>query len=106
MGLNKRALITGAAGFIGSHLCDRMLNEGWNITAVDNFDSFYSREAKMANIQDHLDNPAYTLAEVDIRDAGSLAAVVRGSFDVIVHLAGKAGVRPSLVDPAGYQAVN
>ena len=106
MGREKRALITGGAGFIGSHLADRLLKDGWQVVAVDNFDPFYDAEVKWANIRPHFSDARYELIEADIRDAEQLRLSVRGRFDAIVHLAARAGVRPSLLDPAGYQAVN
>ena len=105
-GLIRHALITGAAGFIGSHLADRLLGEGWRVTAVDNFDPFYSAEIKRRNIAAHLASARYRLIEVDIRDLDGLASRLEGNYDVIVHLAAKAGVRPSLGDPITYQEVN
>jgi UDP-glucuronate 4-epimerase len=99
-------LVTGAAGFIGSHLVDRLLSEGKQVTAVDNFDPFYPRRFKEANIRRHRDHPGYRLIELDIRDAEGLRQRLSGNYDVIVHLAARAGVRPSLEDPVGYQEVN
>lgn len=103
----KHALVTGGAGFIGSHLVDDLLEDQWRVTVVDNFDSFYERSIKARNIAAHLLNPAYRLVEADIADA---AALTRGlgqdGYDVIVHLAAKAGVRPSILDPVSYQNVN
>ena len=100
------ALITGGAGFIGSHLSDRLLSEGWKVTVVDNFDPFYSPASKMRNIADHAANAHYRLIREDIRNLRALLEWQHDSYDVIVHLAGRAGVRPSIEDPHGYQAVN
>jgi UDP-glucuronate 4-epimerase len=103
----QRAIVTGAAGFIGSHLVDRLLNEGWTVTAVDNFDPFYPRELKERHIRDHRRQPGYRVAEIDIRDRAALSTLDdAGPYDVIVHLAARAGVRPSILDPIGYQDVN
>jgi len=105
--MGQRAIVTGAAGFIGSHLVDRLLREGWTVTAVDNFDPFYPRELKEAHIRDHRRQPGYRVAELDIRDRGALSALGDAEpCDVIVHLAARAGVRPSILDPIGYQDVN
>lgn len=107
----REALITGGAGFIGSHLADRLLAEGWGVTAADNFDPFYDPAVKRRNVAPHLDNPRYRLVEADIRDAAALAAAL-GPWPadpagaVIVHLAAKAGVRPSIADPVAYEQVN
>lgn len=102
----KTALVTGAAGFIGSHLVDRLLGEGWRVVGLDNFDPFYDRSIKEANIRSARTNPRYTLIECDICDAAALARSVSEPVDVIVHLAAKAGVRPSIKDPVGVQRVN
>ncbi|AEG15316.1 UDP-glucuronate 4-epimerase [Desulfofundulus kuznetsovii DSM 6115] len=102
----KSALVTGGAGFIGSHLVDRLLSEGWRVTVVDNFDPFYDPGIKRRNIAPHLEYSNYTLVEADIRDMETLRQRLSGEYDVIVHLAAKAGVRPSIRDPIGYQEVN
>lgn len=103
----RHALITGAAGFIGSHLVDRLLAEGdWQITALDNFDPFYDLSFKKQNISQHLNHPHYQLLQADIRDLDNLRQSLTGKYDVIVHLAARAGVRPSIEDPIGYQEVN
>jgi UDP-glucuronate 4-epimerase len=102
----KRALITGGAGFIGSHVVDLLLGEGWEVTVVDNFDPFYDPQIKRQNIAPHLSYPNYRLVEVDIRDLEALRKHLSGEYDVIVHLAAKAGVRPSVLDPVSYYEVN
>jgi UDP-glucuronate 4-epimerase len=102
----KRALVTGAAGFIGSHLVDRLLDEGWTVVGLDNFDVFYDRRTKEQNIARHAPNDRFTLVEGDLRDAQALRRCLTTGVDVIVHLAARAGVRPSIDDPIGYQDVN
>ncbi len=99
------ALVTGGAGFIGSHLVDALLAEGWQVTVLDNFDPFYAPAIKRRHIAPHLAHPAYRLVEGDIRDQTALQALPE-SIDVVVHLAAKAGVRPSIQDPVSYQEVN
>jgi len=101
----KHALVTGGAGFIGSHLVERLLAEGWRVTVVDNFDPFYDPAIKRRNLA-RCASEGFRLVEADIRDAGTLASRLDGSYDVIVHLAARAGVRPSLKDPVGYYEVN
>jgi UDP-glucuronate 4-epimerase len=102
----RSALVTGGAGFIGSHLVDRLMDEGWSVTVVDNFDPYYDVAQKRANMTPHREHDRYRLVEVDIRDAEALDAQLDATYDVIVHLAAKAGVRPSIEAPAEYQAVN
>jgi UDP-glucuronate 4-epimerase len=68
----KHALVTGGAGFIGSHLVDRFLAEGWRVTVVDNFDPFYDPAIKEKNIEPHLQHPNYVLVRADIRDLATL----------------------------------
>jgi UDP-glucuronate 4-epimerase len=99
-------LVTGGAGFIGSHLVDRLLGEGHRVTVVDNFDPFYDPAIKEGNIAQHLPHPDYRLVRADLRDAGALREQLDGSYDAMVHLAACAGVRPSILEPAKYQAIN
>lgn len=104
----KNILITGGAGFIGSHLVDVLLNENvWQVTVVDDFNDFYPPHIKRRNIKHHLTNSNYMLYEADIRDAEKLHEIFTAKkFDVIVHLAARAGVRPSLADPKLYVETN
>jgi UDP-glucuronate 4-epimerase len=104
----KNILITGGAGFIGSHLVDRLIAEGnWRITVIDDFNDFYDPSIKRANIEQHLSNPNFQLIEADIRDFYSLEEVFNeGKFDCVVHLAARAGVRPSLTETRLYVETN
>ena len=100
-----RVLVTGAAGFLGSHVCEALVARGETVTGLDNFDGFYPRPVKEANVAGLAASARFTLVEGDIRDAG----LVRGLLapgDVVMHLAARAGVRPSLEDPALYASVN
>ena len=104
----KNFLITGGAGFIGSHLVDRLLGTGVErITVIDDFNDFYDPSIKRDNIREHLKDPRYSLNEVDIRDRGALEQTFKANnFDCVVHLAARAGVRPSLSEPQLYTETN
>ncbi len=104
----KNALITGGAGFIGSHLVARLLSEGdWNVAVVDDFNDFYDPSLKRANIRLYDSNPQFRVYEADIRDPGALRPIFHEQkFDCLVHLAARAGVRPSLTQPQLYAETN
>lgn len=103
--MKKRILITGAAGFIGSNLTHRLLEKGaYCVAGLDNFDDFYSREEKERNIRPFMYHADFQLVEGDIRNITDLTAL--DDIDIIVHLAAKAGVRPSIQNPVLYQDVN
>jgi UDP-glucuronate 4-epimerase len=102
----QHALVSGGAGFIGSHLVDALLASGWQVTTVDNFDPFYPRNLKCENVRRHRDHPSFRLVELDICDLEGLQLLLDDQYDCIVHLAAKAGVRPSIDAPAEYQRVN
>jgi UDP-glucuronate 4-epimerase len=100
-------LVTGAAGFIGSHLCERLIAQEVHVTGLDNFDEFYGRDIKEANIADLLQCDNFKFIEGDIRDAECVESILdEDEIETIVHLAAKAGVRPSIEDPVGYQDAN
>ncbi len=104
----RNVLVTGGAGFIGSHLVARLLAEGgWRVHVVDDFNDFYDPEVKRRNVAPHLGREEFRLHEADIRDRAALERVFEGAgFDVIVHLAARAGVRPSLLEPVLYAETN
>jgi UDP-glucuronate 4-epimerase len=100
-------LVTGAAGFIGSHLVDRLLADGCRVVGVDNFDPFYDESRKRANLADASRHPKFQLIELDIRDGEGVDRLIREQTpEAIVHLAARAGVRPSIEQPALYAEVN
>ena len=104
----KNFLITGGAGFIGSHLVDRLLaTDVANVTVVDDFNDFYDPSIKHNNIHDHLKDSRYTIHEIDIRDRAKLERIfTANNFECVVHLAARAGVRPSLSEPQLYTETN
>src|SRR5258706_4244866 len=100
-------IVTGGAGFIGSHLTDRLLMDGRDVVVLDNFDPFYDVAAKRRNLEGASKDPRMHLVSGDIRDAVALDAAFDAlPIDAVVHLAARAGVRPSIEDPALYASVN
>jgi UDP-glucuronate 4-epimerase len=106
-------LVTGGAGFIGSHTVETLLARGDRVIALDNFNTYYSPERKRLNVAPMLDNPSFRLVEGDVRDRALLERVFNeaegspgGPVTRIVHLAAMAGVRFSLTDPVLYEQVN
>lgn len=101
-------LVTGGAGFIGSHVCERLLQDGHAVTAFDDLNSFYSPAIKQQNLRalQALAQP-FTFVHGDLTDRTAVDEVLAGApFDQVIHLAARAGVRPSLAEPALYQRVN
>ena len=101
-----RVLVTGGAGFIGSHLAERLLLADHEVVCLDNFNDFYDPELKRRNIEKALSYNHYTLAVGDILDKDLLNKLFSDPFDAVVHLAAYAGVRPSIMRPAKYQRMN
>ena len=102
-----RILLTGGAGFIGSHLGERLLARGDRVVVLDDFNDFYDPALKRANVAVSQDNPSYRLVEGDIRDRNLVFRLfAEENFDAVLHLAARAGVRPSLRQPVLYEEVN
>jgi UDP-glucuronate 4-epimerase len=105
--VSRKVLLTGAAGFIGSHTAEALLARGDEVVGLDNFDAFYSPGVKRRNVQNAMAHTRYTAIEGDIRNASAIEeAFGLERFDAVVHLAARAGVRPSLEDPASYSDIN
>lgn len=103
----ERVLVTGAAGFVGSTLCERLVHEGREVVGLDNFDPFYDRASKETNLRALQQSGAFRLIEGDIRTPSAWASTFESlRCDAVVHLAALAGVRPSLDRPADYADVN
>ncbi|HWZ28601.1 MAG TPA: NAD-dependent epimerase/dehydratase family protein [Gemmatimonadales bacterium] len=96
--MSSKWLVTGAAGFIGSHLCEALVARGDDVVGVDNFDPFYDRSIKERNLSALKGQRGFQLRELDCADPGLPWEGVTG----VLHFAAKAGVRPSLDDPAAY----
>lgn len=100
-------LITGGAGFIGSHLVERLLRDGKRVVVLDSFDPYYDPALKRANLRTAAQASGFRLVEGDIRDESLLAGLLSAErFQAVIHLAARAGVRPSIADPATYADVN
>ena len=100
-------LVTGGAGFIGSHLCEALLYRKHRVFCIDNFDSFYDPKIKEKNIAPLVNHPGFSLFRYDILNAGELDSVFeQNRIEMVIHLAAKAGVRPSIENPSLYQKVN
>jgi UDP-glucuronate 4-epimerase len=101
-----KILLTGAAGFIGSSLAEKLVKSGHGIVGIDNFDPFYPREIKQRNIEDLLRLPGFEFIEADIAEKSLYKTLGEKKIDRIVHLAARAGVRPSLDIPDQYLHTN
>ena len=100
-----KILVTGGAGFIGSHTVDALLRAGHAVTIVDDFNDFYNPEIKRANLAGAAAD--VEIVEGDIRDANLVEGIFAGGgFDAVIHLAARAGVRPSILEPGLYLATN
>ena len=102
-----RILVTGGAGFIGSHTCDELLKQNHKVMCLDNFNDYYNSDFKEENIAHNLNNPNFKLIRADITNYASLEQIFKQhSPEKIIHLAARAGVRPSIEDPFIYEQTN
>jgi len=102
-----KLLVTGGAGFIGSHLIERLISENHKVWCLDNFNTYYDPDIKRRNIETIRQHPDFKLIKGDILDESLLSQIFsENQFDVIVHLAARAGVRPSVEQPKLYEEVN
>ncbi len=100
-------LVTGGAGFIGSHLVERLLAQGHRVLCLDNFDEFYDPALKRRNLRHALEDPKFRLIEGDLREERILEKIFEEEkIDIVAHLAARAGVRPSIQNPLLYAEVN
>lgn len=102
-----KILVTGAAGFIGSHVCEHFIGLGHSVIGLDNFDTFYSKKIKQLNLSGLSKNKEFVFFDADIRNAEILNKIFASNkIDSVIHLAAKAGVRPSIDSIAEYYDVN
>ena len=102
-----KVLVTGGAGFIGSHVCDALLARGDKVICVDNFNDYYDPKVKEKNIKHNLDKEGFNLFRTDILDFKEMKNIFeRERPDKIIHLAARAGVRPSINDPFLYKSMS
>lgn len=105
--MSRHVLVTGGAGFIGSHLVRALLGRGDRVTVLDDFNDYYDPTLKRSNVAPLLGRADYRLVEGDIRDTELVERLfAEGGFDSVIHLAARAGVRPSLAEPILYEDVN
>jgi UDP-glucuronate 4-epimerase len=103
----KRILLTGGAGFIGSHVAEELIRRGAKLSIVDNLDNFYALNRKRLNLREIQNAGAHEFFEADVRDMDALRKVAeRVQPEIVIHLAARAGVRPSIEQPALYESVN
>jgi nucleoside-diphosphate-sugar epimerase len=103
--MKNKILVTGCAGFIGSSLCEKLIDDGHSVIGIDNFDPFYNREIKEENLALLKTKKSFSFYEIDITNRDRLSSVEE-SFDVVIHLAAKAGIRLSIRNPTAYINVN
>jgi UDP-glucuronate 4-epimerase len=103
--MRDTVLVTGAAGFIGSHCCRFLLESGWRVVGMDNFDPFYPRSIKESALEELSRRPGFRFVEGDIRKGSEIDSVM-GGIACVLHFAARAGARPSIEQPDLYASVN
>ncbi len=102
-----KVLVTGFAGFIGSHLTEKLLSDGYTVIGIDEFNDYYDPKIKGRNISSFRNNEKFVFNKADIRNKDSVSEIfIKYKPEIIVHLAARAGVRPSLQQPILYEEVN
>ena len=102
-----KVLVTGGAGFIGSHLCERLLGEGNEVTCLDNFNNFYNANLKRANVSYFREHENFEIIEANLLDLPRVRSLLSaGKFDVVVHMAANSGTRASVQNPLDFETVN
>ncbi|MSR86437.1 NAD-dependent epimerase/dehydratase family protein [Candidatus Woesearchaeota archaeon] len=105
--MEGKILVTGGAGFIGSHVVDALIERGEDVVLVDNFNSYYDPKRKFLNIAPHISHPHFHLAAGNVEDYSFMQALFeKHNIQKVIHLAARAGVRPSIQDPVGYKIAN
>ncbi len=105
--MSNKVLVTGSAGFIGSHVSDQLLSEGYEVVGIDNINSYYNVKLKHNNLRNKLNNPNFKFYKLDLRNIKELKQVFnKHKFSSIIHLAARAGVRPSIAAPQIYETTN
>jgi len=102
----KHIIVTGGAGFIGSHVVEYLLKNEYHVTVIDNYDTFYPKQTKQKNLSAVINHPNLIFHELDIVDANAIDLHLTETYQAIIHLASKAGVRPSIENPIAYQQTN
>jgi UDP-glucuronate 4-epimerase len=100
-------LVTGGAGFIGSHLCERLLSEGMRVSIIDELNDFYGPQEKLDNLDRIRHRGAVEFLQADICETGAVERLLREQeVEAVIHMAARVGVRPSIEDPLGYERTN